>query len=83
MLNILKRKGKTSRKKKGKAFYYSPLVNRSQVAKATLVDMIDRLFEGNPERLVQSLFETDQLKPEDLEKLKHLVNTKEEVDGDD
>jgi BlaI family transcriptional regulator, penicillinase repressor len=73
VLNILVRKGKARRMKRGRAFEYEALLSRSQVSGAAVRDLVDRLFEGNAERLVLSLVRTRRLKPEKLAELKALV----------
>ena len=78
MLNILHRKGKVKRSLKERAYFYRPVVSRTQVAKQTVGDLVDRLFGGSAERLVMSLVETKQLSPEKLAMLKKMVDKAEE-----
>ena len=70
MLNILVRKKKARREKQGRAFYYKPTLSKRQVAVAEVSELLDRLFEGNAERLVLSLVETRRLSAEKLAELK-------------
>ena len=73
MLNILHRKGKVKRALKDRAYIYEPAVSRSQVARYTVGDVLNRLFGGSAESLVMSLVETKQLTPEKLARLNRLV----------
>lgn len=73
MLNVLHRKGKVKRALKGRAYEYTPLVTRQKAIRATLHDLIDRLFGGSAEGLVMSLVETRHLTPEKLARLNRLV----------
>ncbi len=83
MLNILYRKGKVKRSLRDRAYFYRPTVSRTQVAKQTVGDLVDRLFGGSAESLVMSLVETKHLSPEDLVRLKELVGkAKEGQDAD-
>ena len=82
MLNILVRKKKARRHREGKAFLYKPILSRGQAARAALGDVVDRLFEGNAERLVLSLVESRRLSPESLAELQALVEG-EVTDADD
>src|SRR5438309_10498654 len=63
MLNILERKGRVKRTKRERAFFYKPVVSRSQVAQGAVRDMVQRLFGGSAESLVMSLLETRDLTP--------------------
>jgi predicted transcriptional regulator len=83
MLNILHKKGKVKRQLKERAYFYRPAVSRTQVAKQTVGDIVDRLFGGSAESLVMSLVETKHLTPEDLDRLKEMVEeAKERSDAD-
>jgi BlaI family transcriptional regulator, penicillinase repressor len=73
MLNVLHRKGKVKRALKGRAYEYTPLVSRQKAIRATLHDLIDRLFGGSAEGLVMSLVESHHLTPEKLARLNRLV----------
>jgi len=81
VLNILHRKGKVKRAKRDRAYLYTPAVSQNQVARRAVTDVVDRLFGGSAESLVMSLLETRQLTPEKLDRLKRLVRTKEDGDG--
>jgi len=82
VLNILHGKGKVKREKRDRAFFYTPVVSQSQVARHALSDMVERLFGGSAENLVMSLLEARQLTPQKLDRLKRLVREARE-DSDD
>jgi predicted transcriptional regulator len=82
MLNILHRKGKVERRKEGRSFLYQPVVERQQVIRATLSDVLDRLFEGDAERLVLSLLDTKQLTREKLNEISEFLEKEPRADGD-
>ena len=73
MLNVLHRKGKVKRALKGRAYEYTPLVSRQKAIRATLHDVIDRLFGGSAEGLVMSLLESRDLTPQKLARLNRLL----------
>ena len=73
MLNILHRKGKVKRVLQDRAYFYTPVVSRSHVARQHIGDIIDRLFGGSAESLVMSLVETKHLTPEKLARLQQLI----------
>ena len=79
MLNILHRKGKVKRTLKDRAYFYKPVVSRSQVVSQHMSDIVDRLFGGSAESLVMSLVETKHLTPRKLARLQKLLEeTREE-----
>ena len=73
MLNILHRKGKVKRTLKDRAYFYKPVVSRSQVVGQHMSDIVDRLFGGSAESLVMSLVETKHLTPRKLARLQKLL----------
>jgi BlaI family penicillinase repressor len=82
MLNILHRKDKVKRSLKDRAYFYSPVVSRTQVISQTIGDMVERLFGGSAESLVMSLVETKHLTPEKLAELNRLVEQSQEEKDD-
>jgi BlaI family penicillinase repressor len=77
MLNILHRKGKVKRTLKDRAYFYKPVVSRSQVVGQHMSDIVDRLFGGSAESLVMSLVETKHLTPKKLARLHKLLEDNE------
>jgi BlaI family penicillinase repressor len=73
MLNILHRKGKVKRNLRDRAYFYQPVVSRSQVTRQHMSDIVDRLFGGSAESLVMSLVETKHLTPKILARLQRLL----------
>jgi predicted transcriptional regulator len=73
MLNILHRKGKVKRTLKERAYFYKPVVSRSQVVGQHMSDIVERLFGGSAESLVMSLLETKHLTPKKIERLHKLL----------
>jgi predicted transcriptional regulator len=73
MLNILHRKGKVKRTLKDRAYFYKPVVSRSQVVGQHMSDIVERLFGGSAESLVMSLVETKHLTPKKLARLHKLL----------
>ena len=78
MLNILHRKGKVKRTLKDRAYFYKPVVSRSQVVGQHVSDIVERLFGGSAESLVMSLVETKHLTPKKLARLQKLIKEQEE-----
>ena len=78
MLNILWRKGKVKRTLVDRAYHYRPAITRTKAVAQTLRDVVDRVFGGSAEALVLGLMETKQLTPEALDRLRKMVEEKEE-----
>ncbi|HEU5342371.1 BlaI/MecI/CopY family transcriptional regulator [Edaphobacter sp.] len=69
MLNILERKGKLTRRLKGRAYIYSAAVTESRALTHAVRDLVDRMFGGSTEELVMSLVKSRQLDAEKLAEL--------------
>lgn len=76
MLNIMVRKGYLRRKKEGKAFFFSPEVERQSVAGGMVSDLLSRVFDGSSAELVLNLIETAELDAGELSELRRLINRK-------
>jgi len=66
------------RRLKDRAYIYTPVVSRKQIAGKTVSDLVDRLFGGSAESLVMSLVETKHLTPEKMQRLKNLLDQTQE-----
>ena len=76
MLNIMVRKGYLRRKKEGKAFLFSPQVERQSVTGSMVGDMLSRVFDGSSAEMVLNLIETADLDAEELGELRSLISRK-------
>jgi len=72
-LRVLEEKGFLTHDLNGRTYVYRPLVQESEVSKSMLQDLLDRLFDGSTERLLTTLFDTQKVKPEELEKIQTKV----------
>ena len=62
-------------------FVYRPVVRRDEVSRGMLSDLLDRLFDGSKELLLNYLFEDEDVSLEELQRLREkLAGEKEEVD---
>ncbi len=77
MLNILERKGKLRRQRKGRAFVYSARVTESKALGQVVRDMIDRMFGGSSEELVMSLLKSGEIDADRLAELTQRFNEEE------
>jgi predicted transcriptional regulator len=60
----------------GKAFRFSPLIQRDEVSKGMLGDLVERVFDGSAEAVMLSLFDVKELNEDELASLRKLLNKK-------
>jgi predicted transcriptional regulator len=69
MLNVLERKGRVTRRLRGRAYEYRPAVTEEKTLGTAVAELVDRMFGGSPEELVMSLVKSRQLDAGRLAKL--------------
>ncbi len=74
MLNVLHRKGRVTRRLRGRAYEYRATVTEEKTLGTAVADLIDRMFGGSPEELVMSLVKSRQLDAARLTKLAERVD---------
>lgn len=60
----------------GKAFRFSPCIERDDVSKGMLGDLVERVFDGSAEAVMLSLFDVKDLNEDELANLRKLLNKK-------
>ena len=60
----------------GKAFRFSPLIQRDDVSRGMLGDLVERVFDGSAEAVMLSLFDVKELDEDELASLRKLLNKK-------
>lgn len=73
ILRILEAKGYVSHEKVARAFIYRPRVDERQARRRALRHLVTRLFNGSPSLLVLNVLEDDRIDPEELQRLKQLI----------
>ncbi len=76
-MRILEQKGYARHRKQGRAFLYSPVVDRPSVQRSAVQYVLSRFFDGSPESLVLNILENEQLDPEELKRLKEMIKESE------
>jgi predicted transcriptional regulator len=74
MLNVLERKGRVTRRLRGRAYEYRAAVSEEKTLGTAVADLVDRMFGGSPEELVMSLVKSRQLDAGRLAKLAERVD---------
>jgi hypothetical protein len=59
-----------------KAYRFAPLINRDDVSKGMLGDIVQRVFDGSAEAVMLSLFDVVELDEDELASLRKLLNRK-------
>jgi len=74
MLRILETKGYVTHEKEGRAFVYRHVIDQKQARRRALSHLVSRLFNNSPGLLVLNVLEDEQLDPEEIERLKKLLD---------
>ncbi len=63
LMGILEEKGALVHTRSGRAFLYSPLLSRQQATRNQVRDVVNRFFDGGPEKLIEDILENEILDP--------------------
>ena len=75
IMRILEAKGYLRHVKEGRAHVYRPVVSRSQARRKAVRHMVASLFDDSPEQLLLSILENEKLSPEEIARLKQMIDT--------
>jgi predicted transcriptional regulator len=73
LLRIMEKKGYVSHRKDGRAFIFSPIIDRAVASRSALQTLVNRFFDGSPRLLMLNLLEDAQLSPEAMKQLKERI----------
>ena len=73
MLRILEKKEVLASRKHGRRHIYTPTLERPECERASVLDMVDRVFGGASVHLVKTLVETKGLTKEELDEIRSLL----------
>ena len=78
VLRVLEQKGYVTHDKDhvGRAHVYRPAVDEQRVQRSHLRDLLDRMFAGRPDEMVNGLIENERLTRADLEALRRRIDEK-------
>ena len=76
LMGILEEKGALVHTRFGRAYVYKPLLSREQATRNQIHDVLTRFFDGNPEKMIESVLETGLTDPEQLGSVKSLVESR-------
>jgi predicted transcriptional regulator len=78
IVRILEQKGFVSSTREGRGHVYAALVSKQDYQAQTLKRVVSNVFDGAPSLLVQRLLDSDALRPEELAKIKALLQEREQ-----
>lgn len=76
-LTRLVEKGALAAEKKGKLYYYTPLITEKEYRKSQIKNLIKTLYNGSVRDFAVSFFEEQSLSDKDIEELKSIFEDKE------
>jgi predicted transcriptional regulator len=78
VLRVLEEKGYVSHDKEpaGRAHVYRPVVDEQRAQRSHLRDLLDRLFSGRTDEMVNGLLDNERLTRSDLEALRRRIDEK-------
>jgi predicted transcriptional regulator len=74
MMRILEHKGYLERHKSGRAHVYQPLVSPGQARRKAVKHLLSSLFDDSPEQLVLAVLQDEPLSPQEIARLKELID---------
>jgi predicted transcriptional regulator len=74
ILRILERKGYVRHRQDGRTFIYQALLEEDQAQRGAVREVLSRFFENSPERLLLNLMRHEKVSPEELARLRKLVD---------
>jgi BlaI family penicillinase repressor len=77
VMQVLEKKGFLRHEPLDRRYVYHPMVSREEVVKSNIKHLANRLFDGSAELLVVNVLESQDLRPEELKRLKQLITAKE------
>lgn len=73
MMRKIEAKGYLEHDVDNRTYVYRPTISQNVARRSILGDILDRLFEGSPTLLLNSLVEQNQVSEEELDQLKELI----------
>lgn len=75
-MRILEQKGYVHHKAVGRAFVYSPAVERQEAQRTVVQHVVSRFFNNSPRELVLNLLESEDVDDAELARLRELIDRK-------
>jgi len=76
-MRILEQKGYVKHHESGRAFVYSPIVDRSEAQRSAVKQIVSRFFQNSPGLLALNVLENEKLDASEVDRLKRLIKASE------
>jgi predicted transcriptional regulator len=76
IVRILEQKGIVRSEKEGRTHLYEPVVSKEEYQIQSLQHLVRNVFDGTPTLLVQRLVSSEQLGPEEFERIRRSIRRK-------
>ncbi len=76
-MRILEQKGYVKHYESGRAFVYSPIVDRSEAQRSAVRQLVSRFFHNSPGLLALNVLENEKLDSAEVDRLKRLIKASE------
>jgi len=73
LMRILKIKGYLATRKEGRAFVFTPKVDRDTAARKAVHQLLSKFFAGSASELVLAFLREEEITPDELDQLKKIV----------
>ena len=73
-IRILEKKGYVGHSKDGRAHVYEPLIGRQEATRSEITHLVSRFFCNSREQLVLNILEEQGLEPEELQRLRLILD---------
>ena len=77
IIRILEQKGYVLSKKEGRGHLYEAAVAKEAYQVASLQHLVSKVFDGTPTLLVQRLVDSEQLDPEELDRIRRALRKRD------
>lgn len=78
MLVKMEKKGVVTHRSEGRRYLYVPTVSEGEVTRSMVVQLAERLFEGDVPAFVSHLLSEHEIDPDELAELRELIDAKRE-----
>lgn len=76
LLSRLSEKGAVTYEKKGKSYFYTPLLDENAYKIRQTKNLIGKIYDGSVKNLVAALYENNEISDRDIEELKKMFRLK-------
>jgi predicted transcriptional regulator len=77
-IRVLEKKGYVKHVKDGRAHVYAPIIERQEASRSEIRHLVNRFFKDSHEQLVLNILEDRGLDPEELKRLRQMLELGEE-----